>query len=106
MDAGLAAPEPVKPRAPKPLAAKPPDKGPPTSLTPGATQTRRIRLRTLHGSAQLLIDGKAVGATPLTIDVPTGSHTIELKAPSIFLAPQSHIVRYAAESNIEVDLAN
>lgn len=91
---------------PEPVVKTPPKPEPAKALNPAATSTGRIRLRTLHGSAEVLIDGKSVGHTPLTLDVPAGPHTVELKAPGVFLAPQQLTVRFAAEYNIEVDLAN
>lgn len=64
----------------------------------------RVRFRTPGTVAEVFVDGKPVGSTPLTVDLPEGVHTFELRARGYdFGGPQQLKVQLGGDYNVEID---
>lgn len=97
-------PLPVSPRPaePKPVAPKPVE---PTSVVKGKPGDGRVRFKTPGATAEVFVDGKLVGNTPLTLELPAGQHSFELKARGFeFGGPQPLKVQVGGDYNVEIDM--
>ncbi len=71
---------PSEPPVAAPVEAAPP---PPVEPAPvAAAKTGRVQVTTQPPGAKVLLDGKHVGDSPLTLEVPAGRHTITMAAAS------------------------
>ena len=94
----------VAPVVPPPAAVqpKPPPPGDPVVKGKG---DGRVRFKTPGATAEVLIDGKVMGSTPLTLDLPAGQHTFELRARGFdFGGPQQLKVSVGGDYNVEIDM--
>lgn len=111
VDAGK--PAPPKPLAPvavrpkqqplppvEPLRARPPEPAPVRGRGDG-----RVHFKTPGAVAEIVVDGKVVGSTPLTLDLAAGAHTFELRARGFdFGGPQQLKVQVGGDYNVEIDM--
>lgn len=116
-DAGVSAPPPPIAVAPKPKPKPPPVVAPPPPIAvqpkpppPADTSVKgkgdgRVRFKTPGATAEVLVDGKPMGTTPLTLDLPAGQHTFELRARGFdFGGPQQLKVSVGGDYNVEIDM--
>ncbi|MBL8917385.1 MAG: serine/threonine protein kinase [Myxococcaceae bacterium] len=95
------------PRARPPL----PPPGPKAKPTPVAAPVvkgkgdGRVRFKTPGATAEVLVNGKVVGTTPLTLDLPAGQHSFELRARGFdFGGPQQLKVSAGGDYDVEIDM--
>lgn len=94
-------PRPVTPVTPKPVPPKPIE---PTPVAKGKGDGR-VRFKTPGATAEVFVDGKLMGTTPMTLDLPSGPHTFELKARGFeFGGPQPLKVQVGGDYNVEIDM--
>ena len=85
----------------RPATEEPRDSAPATSSTPASSaplpassaapatatgpvaQTGRVMISTPGGSADVLFQGRALGNTPVTVTLPVGPQTLELRTPDM-----------------------
>jgi hypothetical protein len=84
-------PQPVVESTPAPVAAPP-------AMAP---KMGRIQVETQPPGARVVIDGKPVGESPLTLDVPAGRHTVTLASAS---GSVRKVVRVETGKTVTVDV--
>ncbi len=88
--------------APKPVEPKPVE---PKPVVKGKTGDGRVRFKTPGATAEVFVDGKLVGTTPMTLELPAGQHSFELKARGFeFGGPQPLKVQVGGDYNVEIDM--
>jgi serine/threonine-protein kinase len=93
----------VRPKS-APLPPKPAPVDPPRS-TGSARGDGRVRFKTPGAVAEIIVDGKVLGPTPMTVDLSAGTHTFELRATGFdFGGPQQLKVQVGGDYNVEIDL--
>ncbi|MCA2976927.1 MAG: protein kinase [Myxococcaceae bacterium] len=103
--------QPAPPGSPIAAGPKAPSGAPsPSGAAPDTSPARgtgegRVRFKTPGATAEVLIDGKVQGTTPLTLDLPSGTHVFELRAKGYdFGGPQQLKVSVGREYDIDLDL--
>jgi hypothetical protein len=89
---------PARTAAVAPVAARPP-----AAATPASRRrpTGGLRVISIPPAAQVFVDGKARGSTPVTLtDLSVGRHTVELKSPA---GTVERTVTIAADKTVEIE---
>jgi hypothetical protein len=73
--------------------------------TAAATAPARFSIETRPPGAEVLIDGKAAGVTPLSVDVPAGSHQMAVKAAGFRTSERSVYADSGMNGYLALDLA-
>jgi hypothetical protein len=82
------------------------DPNTPTTLAAELSSTGAITVLANVDGAQVILDGRAVGKTPLQLDsVPSGEHVVEVKHSGYADAKKSFTVMAGEHQKIEADLA-
>lgn len=94
-------PQPPRPEA-KPAEPRPVEPPPAVKGKPG---DGRVRFKTPGATAEVFVDGKLMGTTPMTLELAAGAHTFELKARGFeFGGPQPLRVQVGGDYNVEIDM--
>ena len=89
---------PARPAAVAPVAVRPPAAAAPASRR---RPTGGLRVISTPAAAQVFVDGKVRGATPLTLsDLSVGRHTVELKSPA---GTVERTITIAADKTVEIE---
>lgn len=104
-------PRPITSSKPRPIVPRPepkpvePKRVEPLPVVKGKAGDGRVRFKTPGATAEVFVDGKLVGTTPLTLELPSGPHTFELKARGFeFGGPQPLKVQVGGDYNVEIDM--